>query len=142
MTREPNVVFVSTHLGHVRGGAEINDLRLGTALQSLGANVSYITLRDSNKEFLSLDAPLRSVTCPYWYDRSYGLPTPIGKIIRHLNEELFVHRVQRRADGSICDADLILTTGRPILVRVGKVTNATLFHSVRGRVHPLYDRYL
>lgn len=137
-----NVSIVSTHLGHVRGGGEVNDLCLGSALSELGHNVGYITLNAPNKEFLPPDHHYRTVECPYWYDRSYDLPSPLGKCVRHLNEELFVHRIKKEYSDVLAERDLVLTTGRPILSRLVSSTGGYLLYSARGRVNPLYDRYL
>jgi len=137
-----NATIVSTHLGHVRGGGEVNDLRLGSSLSELGHDVGYITLNAPNKEFLPPDHQHRTVECPYWYDRSYDLPSPLGKGVRHLNEELFVHRIKKEYSDVLAEQDLVLTTGRPILSRLVSSTDGYLLYSARGRVNPLYDRYL
>lgn len=137
-----DITFVSTHLGHVRGGGEVNDLNLGEALEELGHNVTYITIHDSSKEFLSLNAKCRPIHCPYWYGFSYDLPEPLGKVVRHLNEELFIFRVKRQEGTFLQEQNLVLATGRPILSRLTKATDGLLFYAARGRVNPLYDRYL
>ena len=137
-----NVTIVSTHLGHVRGGAEVNDLCLGSSLSELDHNVDYITLNAPNKEFLPPDHPHRTIECSYWYDCSYDLPNLLGKGIRHLNEELFVHRIKNKYSDVLIEKDLVLTTGRPILARLDSSIGGYLLYSAHGRVNPLYDRYL
>jgi glycosyltransferase involved in cell wall biosynthesis len=135
------VTFVSTHLGRVRGGAEVNDLNLGEELASLGHDVVYVTI-DGTSGSPSLDVSHISVSVPYLYDLSYDLPEPIGKVLRHLNEELFILAARRRARERLRESDLVLTTGRPVLTRLGDVTDGVLCHAVRGRVNPRYDSFL
>ncbi|NHN65596.1 glycosyltransferase family 4 protein [Haloarcula sp. JP-Z28] len=133
--------FVSTHLGHVRGGAEINDLTLGAEFSKMGHDVSYITIGNDSAN-LSNGVKTLGVDCPYAYDLSYSVPEPLGKIIRHLNEELFIHRIHQDTREPLSEADIVYATGRPVLSRLRKLTDSPFVYTVRGRVNPLYDRYL
>ncbi len=135
------ICFVSTHLGHVRGGAEINDLTLGAEFSKMGHDVSYITIGNDSAD-LSNDVQTIGVDCPYAYDLSYSAPDPLGKIIRHLNEELFIYRIRRDIREPLSGADIVYATGRPVLSRLRELTDAPFVYTVRGRVNPLYDRYL
>jgi len=137
-----SIVFVSSHLGHVRGGAEINDLKLGVELNSLGHEVRYITQQDYKRNPRELDVECRIIKSPYLYGRSYDLIEPAGKILRHLNEEWFRWKIKKTNPSELAEADFILTTGRPLLVKLKSVANAPIFHAVRGTVNPLYHRYL
>lgn len=136
------IVFVSSHLGHVRGGAEINDLKLGAELDSLGHEVRYITQQDRKRNPRELDIDCRIIESSYLYGLSYNLMEPAGKILRHLNEEWFRWRVKRIKPTELVEADFVLTTGRPLLVKLKSVTEAPIFHAVRGTVNPFYHRYL
>ncbi|MFD1585892.1 glycosyltransferase family 4 protein [Halorientalis brevis] len=133
--------FVSTHLGHVRGGAEINDLTLGEEFSKLGHEVSYATIGNDSDD-IPQETWTLGVDCPYAYDLSYSLPEPVGKITRHLNEELFIHRLRRREPEFLAEADVVYATGRPVLSRLRSLTDAPFVYAVRGRVNPVYDRYL
>lgn len=135
------VTFVSTHLGRVRGGAEVNDLNLGEELTALGHDVVYVTIGGA-PDSPSLDVPHIDISVPYLYDLSYDLLEPLGKVLRHLNEELFVLETRRRARERLRESDLVLTTGRPVLARLDDATDGVLCHAVRGRVNPRYDRFL
>jgi len=138
---ELTIRIVSTHLGHVRGGAEINDLNLGGELTDLGHDVSYLAIAGGSMEFDEW-VDIRTVDCPYIYDLSYSLPKPLGNVTRHINEELFVHRIRREAKELLSEADIVYGTGRPVLCRLQSHTPAPYVQTVRGRVNPLYDRYL
>lgn len=135
------ICFVSTHLGHVRGGAEINDLTLGTEFSKRGHNVSYVTIGNDGDD-MAENVQTLSVDCPYAYNLSYSLPEPLGKVTRHLNEELFVQRIRRDAQKYLSEADIVYATGRPVLSRLRSLTDAPFVYTVRGRVNPLYDRCL
>lgn len=135
------ITFVSTHVGHVRGGAEINDLTISSEFRKQGHNISFVTINGDN-DIGDTDFQTTEVTCPYVYDQSYSLPEPIGKVVRHLNEELFIYRTWREASEQLRNADVVYATGRPILVRLQSLTDAPFVYAVRGRVNPLYDRYL
>jgi len=133
--------FVSTHLGHVQGGAEINDLTIGTEFSKMGHNISYITAGDDRDDVCE-HVQIHTIDCPYVYDLSYSLPEPLGKVMRHLNEEVFIHRIRQDAQEYLSEADIVYATGRPVLSRLRSLTNAPFVYTVRGRVNPLYDRYL
>lgn len=137
-----SIVFVSSHLGHVRGGAEINDLKLGRELTELGHDVQYITQQDPNRNPRELDVDCRIIDMPYLYGRSYDLFEPAGKILRHLNEEWFRWKINRTAPPELSEANFVLTTGRPLLVKLKSIADTPVFHAVRGTVNPLYHRYL
>jgi len=137
-----NIVFVSSHLGHVRGGAELNDLKLGEEFRELGHQVRYVTQQDPNRSPREVEVDCHIVNTLYLYGRSYDLFEPAGKILRHLNEELFRWEVSRSAQAQLSEADLILTTGRPVLIKLKSMTDALVVHAVRGSVNKLYHRYL
>ncbi|WP_155120079.1 glycosyltransferase family 4 protein [Halorubrum ezzemoulense] len=136
------IVFVSSHLGHVRGGAEINDLNLGRELSELGHDVQYITQRSLIQSEIDIDADCHSVKIPYLYGWSYSLFEPAGKILRHLNEEWFRHRVASQLKDKLADADFVLATGRPLLIKLKSITDAPVFYSVRGKTNQRYFQYL
>jgi glycosyltransferase involved in cell wall biosynthesis len=136
------IVFVSSHLGHVRGGAEINDLNLGRELSALGHDVHYITQQSPEKNDLDIDADCHTVELPYLYGWSYRLFEPAGKILRHLNEEWFRRRVASQLGKVLADADLVLATGRPLLIKLKSVTDAPVFYAIRGETNQIYYRYL
>lgn len=136
-----SIIVVSTHFGRVRGGAEINDRNLGIELSKLGNDVRYITIA-GEQSTEDIEPDCYAIDCPYLYDRSYQVPGLLGKPLRHLNEEIFVHRTRQEATEILTESNLVLTTGRPILTRLRSSSNCILFHAVRGRVNPLYDRYL
>jgi glycosyltransferase involved in cell wall biosynthesis len=120
----------------------MNDLKLGEKLTTLGHNVRYVTQQDPSRNPRKLDVECRIVNTPYLYGLSYGLPEPAGKLLRHLNEEWFRKKVSSAELPELADADLVLTTGRPLLVKLKSATAAPVVHAVRGTVHPLYHRYL
>jgi len=137
-----DITIVCTHLGHARGGAEINDLHLGREFSQLGHNVTYTFQKDNNRNPITLDRNCRPVHCPYLYGISYEFPEPFGKILRHLNQEYFLHRLKRQQTNLLNSSDIVLTTGRPILGRLAADLDASVFYAVRGSVNPLYHPYL
>lgn len=137
-----DISIVCTHLGHARGGAEINDLHLGSEFEELGHTVTYTFQRDEKRSPIAFDRRCAPVSCPYLYGISYDMPEPFGKVLRHMNQELFVRRLKKHRAALFSDTDMILTTGRPILTRLASVASAPVFHAVRGSVNPLYHRYL
>lgn len=137
-----NITFVSTHLGHVRGGAEVNDLNLGAELAELGHDVTYVTGVDPKREPKPLERPHKLIDFKYLFGLSYKFPDIIGKILRHLNERYFVRQVRQQARDRLEATDLLLSTGRPILTDLRSVTGGLQFHAVRGRSNPRYDKYL
>lgn len=140
LNESSKITIISTHIGHVRGGAEINDLTISSELQKLGHNVSFITIEGEKANLI--EYPTINITCPYVYDWSYSLPGPTGKLVRHMNEELFIYRTRHKASQRLRESDIVYATGRPILVRLQTLTEASFIHTVRGRVNPLYHRYL
>lgn len=141
-TENMNITIVCTHLGHARGGAEINDLHLGGEFRQLGHNVTYTFQMDDKRDPIELDRNTEPVRCPYLYGISYEIPEPFGKILRHLNQEYFVHQLKKQQAELLNHSDLILTTGRPILSRLAADFDAPVFHAVRGSVNPLYHSHL
>lgn len=137
-----NITIVCTHLGHARGGAEINDLHLGAEFSRLGHNVTYTFQKDNNRNPLTLDRNCRPVHCPYLYGISYGILEPLGKILRHLNQEYFLYQLKRQQAKLLDNSDLVLTTGRPIFSRLAADLDASILHAVRGSINPLYQSYL
>lgn len=137
-----NITIVCTHLGHARGGAEINDLHLGAEFEQLGHEVTYTFQIDEKSDPLELDHCNKPVSCPYLYSVSYNIPNPFGKILRHLNQEYFVRELKKERAELLRKSDLILTTGRPILTRLKSVTATPVFHAVRGAVNSNYYSYL
>jgi glycosyltransferase involved in cell wall biosynthesis len=137
-----NITIVCTHLGHARGGAEINDLHLGREFSQLNHDVTYTFQSDDNRDPIELDRNAKPVRCPYLYGISYNIPEPFGKVLRHLNQEYFVHQLKKQQAELLTNSDLVLTTGRPILSRLATDFDAPVFHAVRGSVNPLYHSYL
>jgi glycosyltransferase involved in cell wall biosynthesis len=137
-----NITFVSSHLGHVRGGAELNDLKLGEELDRLGHNLQYVTQQDPKRSPRKLSVDGRVIKAPYLYGLSYDLPEPVGKVLRHLNEVWFKSKIKRTCPSEVQTADLVLTTGRPLLVDIQSITDAPVVHAVRGTVNSFYHRYL
>ncbi|WP_336337142.1 glycosyltransferase family 4 protein [Haloarcula brevis] len=137
-----DITIVCTHLGHARGGAEINDLHLGSEFEELGHSVTYTFQRDKKRNPIEFDRRCAPVSCPYLYGISYDMPEPLGKVLRHLNQELFVRRLKKHRPALFRDTDMILTTGRPILTRLSSIASAPVFHAVRGSVNSRYHRHL
>ncbi|MFC6888243.1 glycosyltransferase family 4 protein [Halorubrum trueperi] len=139
---DAEIAIISSHLGHVRGGAEINDLKLGREFERLGSEVTYVTQRDETRSPITIDRPVRIVENRYWYQHSYNLFEPAGKILRHINEEVFRWRIWQEHEEFLRECDLVLTTGRPLLAKLSDDISGTLLYAVRGKVNPLYHRYL
>jgi len=59
-----------------------------------------------------------------------------------MNQEYFLHQLQKQKSELISSSDFILTTGRPILARLATKLDTPIFHAVRGSVNPLYHSYL
>lgn len=137
-----DIAIVSSWMGHVRGGAEVNDLRLGTALEGLGHDVVYYTFVDDEEDAEPLPRQSQTVWAPYLLEWSYSVPWPFGKFIRHLNTTVFIRRLVAAEFEHLHEADLVLTTGRPQLALLGRHLRGTHFHAVRSSVNPLYSRYL
>jgi glycosyltransferase involved in cell wall biosynthesis len=137
-----DIAFVSTYLRHVRGGAEINDLNLGKALRELGHDVVHVTFEDESAEMQSIDVPYETVEAPLLLDLSYRVPWPTGKLVRHLNTSIYLRRLRQARPSSLTEADLVLTTGRPHLLKLQSMLNGVQFYSVRGPLNPIYTRSL
>lgn len=138
-----HIAFISPHFGYVAGGAEVNDMNLGRAFEELGHTVSYFYAQDHRRPRV---APARKVlTLPvhmrYWYGFAERAPGIRGKAMRHLFEHYFLCQLKRQKASALRDQDLILVTGRALLSRVKKVTNAKVLQSVRGASTPLHFRH-
>lgn len=125
------------------GGAEINDFKLGRALQKQGHDVSYFFIHDTDKE-LSHNAVVLDNAYPvdmrYWLHWAYRAPGILGKVLRHQFEEIFLSKLLDQHKKAMTEQDLILITGRPLLAKLQRYIPAVVVRSERGVSNPRYRR--
>ena len=82
------ISFVTPHFGYIAGGAEVNDLNLGKALESMGHTVSYFYAYDQRLPLVDQARNVVShlVGMRYWYGFADRAPGIAGKVLRHLFE--------------------------------------------------------
>lgn len=134
--------IVSTHFGHMSGGAEINDTHLGRAFQELGHEMCYFTIRDPKVPWICDNSlPVNAVEMKYWYPFTYRLPGLIGKAMRHVFESIFAFRVFQKYASELGACDLILLTGRPLLAQIKSGVPGKVIISIRGKANPRYYKW-
>lgn len=128
------IVFINPVSAYIRGGAEVNDLRLGQAFGKLGHDVTHLDVRDPGKPALPYPGACRtdSLEMRYFYDHALKLPGTLGKAARGGFYTWFLHTLLKKKKALLHSADMILITGKPLLADLKKETNADVFLSVRG----------
>lgn len=135
------IAFVTPHFGHVLGGAEINDFKLGRALQKQGHEVSYYFIHDADKALThnaEAIGTVNSVQMKYWFGWACRAPWVLGKFLRHQFEQVFLSRLLAQHTQSLNKQDLILITGRPMLARLARHVKGRVVRSERGVSNQLY----
>jgi glycosyltransferase involved in cell wall biosynthesis len=130
------IVLVNPLLNFVRGGAEINDVNLGSALNDLGHGVIYLACNDTDQWQHDRYKSGKIVNLPISQFDWAALSADgiIGKYRRFKFFLRYANQVCAERPQSLKEADLVLLTGRPSLVRIRGVTNAPVVQSVRGGI--------
>lgn len=125
-----NILIVNPLLGHVYGGAEMNDLKLGQGLLRLGHAVSYCRIKSSLSEDLGKKDIV--VDMSYSYDSASMRTGLLGKILRNLFFWRFYRKLIHDFQSRLDDFDLVLLTGKPVMTGLARKTKSRVLYSVRG----------
>ncbi len=130
------VVIIDPLLLYVRGGAETNDLNLGSSLENNGHIVNYIVGEKVDSACFPISKRDKDVLIPTYFpkDDLLNAHNLLGKFLRFIFYLDFSRRIIFKKPVSLKNADLVLITGRPIVSLSKFVTRSPVVYSIRGNI--------
>jgi glycosyltransferase involved in cell wall biosynthesis len=140
-----NIVIFSRYLFIKHGGGEVNDVNLSIQLARMGHNV-VVVAQSSVGQYEKLkrrldfnNVTLLEIRSVYLYPISWKVHPFFGKIIRHLDEMIFM-LLATIGSSRFYHYDAVLVTGRPIYWRLKWFYSSKLIYSNRGIQSYFYKR--